>query len=78
MLSLPFVDSGAQPSAGDFTYSGVHDHGPLPMLREGGPISFLVSFVMEAKKANDEYLTQVIESEKKSCEREVKRAKVGE
>ena len=65
-----------QPSAGDFTYSGVHDHGPLPIPREGGPMSSLISFVSAAKKANDEYLTQVIENEKIICEHEEKRAKV--
>jgi hypothetical protein len=66
----------AQPSAGDFTYSGVHDHGPLPIPSEGGPMSSLISFVTEAKKANDEFLTQLIENEKSICEREEKRAKV--
>lgn len=74
MLSLALL--WTQPSAGDFTYTGMHDHGPLPMPREGGPMSSLISFVAQAKKANDHFLTQVIENEKCIREREEKRARV--
>jgi hypothetical protein len=53
-----------QPEAGDFSYSGMHDDGPLPALREGGVMSQLIACVQKAKETNDEYLTGIIEEEK--------------
>ena len=53
-----------QPHAGDFSYSGMHDDGPLPALQEGGVMSQLIACVQKAKETNDEYLTGIIEEEK--------------
>lgn len=50
-----------QPEAGDYNYSGMHDHGTLPFPREGGEYAQLIGFVCEAKKASDHFLTKVIE-----------------
>ena len=60
-LSLPNVP---QPQPGDYTYSGMHDHGPLPLPKEGGQFAQLIGFVNAAKKASDRYLTELIEREK--------------
>jgi hypothetical protein len=43
----------------------MHDHGPLTAPREGGDIAQLIGCVQAAKDFNDEYLTQVIDEEKK-------------
>lgn len=53
-----------KPQPGDYTYSGMHDHGPLPLPKEGGPFAQLIGFVNAAKKASDRYLTELIEREK--------------
>lgn len=53
-----------QPEPGDFCYSGRHDSDVLPAPKEGGPMALLIGCVQEAKTANDEYLTSVIEKEK--------------
>jgi hypothetical protein len=54
-----------KPEAGDDRYSGMHDQGPLPDLREGGSIALLVGCVKKGKEFNDEYLTKVIQEESK-------------
>ena len=54
-----------KPKPGDYSYSGMHDHGPLPPPREGGQFAQIIGFVNAAKKASDAYLTDVIEKEKK-------------
>ena len=62
-LSHPFTND-SQPDPGDYTYSGMHDHGPLPPPKEGGDFAQLIGFVNAAKKASDAYLTELIEKEK--------------
>jgi len=52
-----------QPKPGDYAYSGMHDHGPLPKPKEGGVFASLIAFCQEAKKSSDSYLTEVIEKE---------------
>ena len=54
-----------QPEAGSYTYSGMHDQGPLPPPKEGGPMATLIGCVQQAKRDNDKYLTEIIEHEKK-------------
>jgi hypothetical protein len=56
-----------QPEAGDYSYSGMHDSGPLVPPIEGGPIANLIASVLQAKEHNDAYLTQIIEDEKEKA-----------
>ena len=60
--SAPFP----KPEPGDYSYSGMHDHGPLPAPKEGGQFAQMIGLVSAAKKASDEYLTQIIEKEKEA------------
>jgi hypothetical protein len=55
----------AKPEAGSFVYSGMHDQGPLIPPREGGEMAQLLGCVQAAKQFNDEYLTSILEDEKK-------------
>ena len=55
-----------KPQPGEYTYSGMHDHGPLPKPKEGGVFASLIGLCQEAKKSSDKYLTEVIEKEKQS------------
>ncbi len=66
-----FFITRIQPEPGDYGYSGMHDHGPLPTLKEGGRFAQLISLVNEGKKASDKYLTEVIQ-EGKVCDTEQK------
>lgn len=50
--------------AGDYGYSGMHDHGPLPAPKEGGDMALLIGCVKEAKKHSDAFLTDIIKKEK--------------
>jgi hypothetical protein len=43
----------------------MHDQGPLPELKEGGPMTALLGCCIAAKEFNDEFLTQMIQEEKK-------------
>jgi hypothetical protein len=81
-IGLP---EGVQPQklpAGDDSYSGLHDHGPLPPLREGGQMAVLLACAQNAKSFNDDYLTEVIAAQRKcevggsGCSNPVKKAKV--
>ena len=54
----------SKPEPGDYSYSGMHDQGPLPELKEGGQFAQIIGLVNAAKKASDAYLTEVIEKEK--------------
>ncbi len=70
----------SQPDAGDYSYSGMHDHGPLPPPIEGGDVALLIGCVDAAKRCSDEFLTNVIKKEKarsppKKAEKNRKRAK---
>jgi hypothetical protein len=53
-----------KPDPGDYSYSGMHDHGPLPPPTEGGQFAQIIGFVNAAKNASDAYLSDVIEKEK--------------
>mmetsp|Transcript_30708 Transcript_30708/g.69375 ORF Transcript_30708/g.69375 Transcript_30708/m.69375 type:complete len:116 (+) Transcript_30708:73-420(+) len=61
VIGLPENVEPVKPEAGDYNYSGMHDHGTLPFPREGGEYAQLIGFVCEAKKASDHFLTKVIE-----------------
>lgn len=63
-IGLPPSAEPVKPEPGDYSYSGMHDHGPLPPPREGGQFAQIIGFVNTAKKASDKYLTEVIEKEK--------------
>jgi hypothetical protein len=63
-IGLPPSIKPVKPNPGDYSYSGMHDHGPLPFPKEGGQLAQIIGFVDEAKKASDKYLTEVIEKEK--------------
>ena len=55
----------SKPENGDYSYSGMHDHGPLyPPPKEGGVFAMMIRFVDEARKGSNNYLTQIIEKEK--------------
>lgn len=54
----------SQPEPGDYSYSGMHDQGPLPKPIEGGKFAQIIGFVNAAKRASDAFLTEVIEKEK--------------
>ena len=65
-IGLPIGMVPVKPKDGDYTYSGMHDHGPLePKPKEGGPFHILIGLVNEARSSSDELLTNVIEDEKK-------------
>lgn len=72
VVDAPFrvgLPEGMKPEkrpAGDESYSGMHDQGPLPPLREGGSMALLLECVQQAKAFNDQYLTEVIASQKSS------------
>ena len=53
-----------QPKGGDYSYSGMYDHGPLPPAKEGGDFALLINMVKEAQRNSDELLTRVIKDEK--------------
>mmetsp|Transcript_7487 Transcript_7487/g.15506 ORF Transcript_7487/g.15506 Transcript_7487/m.15506 type:complete len:160 (+) Transcript_7487:54-533(+) len=54
-----------KPAAGDYSYGGYADHGPLfPAPREGGPYATLLARVLAARNHSDKYLTEVIGEEK--------------
>jgi hypothetical protein len=63
-IGLPPSVVPVKPNPGDYSYSGMHDHGPLPFPKEGGQFAQIIGFVDAAKKASDKYLTEVIEKEK--------------
>jgi hypothetical protein len=64
-VGLPVGSEPVKPQPGDVTYSGMHDQGPLPDLKEGGPIALLLGCVAAAKDFNNDYLTDIIHEEKK-------------
>lgn len=69
-------DKTVIPQAGETSFSGRHDTGPLPPLKEGGPMAILMNCVQQAKDFNDAYLTEQIELAKKKASPPVKKAKV--
>jgi hypothetical protein len=67
-IGLP---EGVQPEkrpAGDDSYCGLHDQGPLPPLKEGGPMAVLLACTQRAKKFNDDYLTNAMAAQRKAHE----------
>ncbi|KAG7342829.1 hypothetical protein IV203_020773 [Nitzschia inconspicua] len=61
------LEKGTKPVApqpGDYFYSGMHDQGPLPDLKQGGPMALLLGCVEGAKEYNNSFLTTLIEVEK--------------
>ena len=52
----------------------MHDQGPLPLLKEGGPISFLIGCVEIAKQHSDDFFTKQIEEGKRNNENKTKKA----
>jgi hypothetical protein len=52
-----------KPQPGHYSYSGMHDTGELPPLREGGHMADMISYVLAAKSYNDEYLTALMNEE---------------
>ena len=69
--TLPFSTSHSfdniyriEPPPGDYSYSGVHDSGPLLPPKEGGLMADMISFVTKAKEFNDTFMTNIIEKEK--------------
>ena len=43
----------------------MHDQGPLPDLKEGGPMAVLLGCTRAGKQLNDAFLTEMIQEEKK-------------
>lgn len=70
ILGLPAMVDPVKPKGGDYSYSGMHDHGPLPAPKEGGEFSLLIDIVQQAKKNSDELLTKIIQEEKNAGRRE--------
>ena len=66
-----------KPEPGDYSYSGMHDHGPLPAPKEGGQFAQMIGLVSAAKKASDEYLTKLIAKEKETNASSTTNAKEG-
>lgn len=64
IIGLPHGIEPTKPEPGDYSYSGMHDHGPLPAPKEGGQFAQIIGLVSAAKKASDVYLTELIEREK--------------
>ena len=65
-VGLPIGVEPVKSQPGDVGYSGMHDQGPLPPLKEGGPIAFLIGCAGLAKEYNDKFLTKHIEKEKEN------------
>ena len=59
-----FVSDAPKPQGGEYKYSGMADHGPLPPPKEGGTFAQLITYAKEAQKNSDEFLTNIIEKEK--------------
>ena len=65
-LSSLFLPLQLEP--GDYSYSGMHDDGPLPAPKEGGLWNQMISNVQAAKRFSDEYMTNIINQEKATKE----------
>lgn len=58
------MPSHHKPQPGDYSYSGMHDQGPLPQPKEGGQFAQIIGLVISAKNSSDAYLTELIEKER--------------
>ena len=63
LVDVNTVSEESRASNTRFEYSGRHDHGDLPKLKNSGPAAVLVSALQEAKRECDKYLTQRINEE---------------
>mmetsp|Transcript_607 Transcript_607/g.963 ORF Transcript_607/g.963 Transcript_607/m.963 type:complete len:139 (+) Transcript_607:44-460(+) len=70
-VGLPEGSKPVKPQPGDDTYSGMHDQGPLPELKEGGTTAVLLGCVKAAKEFNDHFLTERIQEENKHKQSEM-------
>jgi hypothetical protein len=61
---ISMICANSQPKGGEYGYCGMHDHGPLPLPKEGGDIALLIDVVQQAKKNSDKLLTRIIEEER--------------
>jgi hypothetical protein len=64
IVGLPPGSQPVAPQPGDYSYSGMHDQGPLPELKQGGPMAVLLGCAQAAKDYNNTFLTSLIEQEK--------------
>jgi hypothetical protein len=58
-------DRSVPPLPGDYSYSGVHDQGSLPGLKQGGQMAQLLGCTEAAKEFNNTFMTTLLEQEKK-------------
>mmetsp|Transcript_7874 Transcript_7874/g.16902 ORF Transcript_7874/g.16902 Transcript_7874/m.16902 type:complete len:145 (-) Transcript_7874:3193-3627(-) len=65
-VGLPIGVEPMKPQPGDEAYSGMHDQGSLPELKEGGPMACLIGCAKLAKEYSDDFLTKRIEEQKKN------------
>lgn len=56
----------------------MHDHGPLPLPKEGGDFAKLIGMVNEARKHSDELLTKLIEEQNEAAREKRKKGKISE
>eukprot|EP00586_Coscinodiscus_wailesii_P013969 CAMPEP_0172502332 /NCGR_PEP_ID=MMETSP1066-20121228/158876_1 /TAXON_ID=671091 /ORGANISM="Coscinodiscus wailesii, Strain CCMP2513" /LENGTH=119 /DNA_ID=CAMNT_0013277545 /DNA_START=102 /DNA_END=461 /DNA_ORIENTATION=+ len=69
VLGLPEGVTPTKPRAGNYKYSGMHDQGPVPAPREGGPYALLIGCVGRAKARSDELLSRLIREEKEALKK---------
>uniref|UniRef100_A0A7R9ZP18 Uncharacterized protein n=1 Tax=Craspedostauros australis TaxID=1486917 RepID=A0A7R9ZP18_9STRA len=64
-VGLPDNTPATKPQAGEYKYSGVHDHGDLiPPIEDANDMKALISCMGTFKKESDQLLTKLIEDEK--------------
>ena len=65
-----------QPNPGDYAYSGIHDQGELPPLKENGDLTKLLTCANKAKEFNDTYLTEIIKRNQAKTKPPTKKPKI--
>eukprot|EP00978_Attheya_sp_CCMP212_P003312 scaffold6828_cov53-Attheya_sp.AAC.2 len=63
-LGLPEHEEPQKPQPGEYVYTGMHDHGPLPPPREGGEFARLVACANRARELSDALLTEIIDAQR--------------